>query len=66
MTKLYIRLATKLGESEVRHHEREMLVFSLLGCLIQLGGTVFPTFRLSPPQLSLSVDVLRHSEECVS
>lgn len=42
MTKLYIRLATKLGESEVRHHEREMLVFSLLGCLIQLGGWCFP------------------------
>lgn len=50
MTKLYIRLATKLGESEVRHHEREMLVVSLLGCLIQLGGWGFP--RSGYPLLS--------------
>lgn len=50
MTKLYIRLATKLGESEVRHHEREMLVFLRLGCLIQLGGWGFP--RSGYPLLS--------------
>lgn len=42
MTRLYIRLATKLGEPEVRHHERGMLVFSLLGCLTQLRRQCFP------------------------
>lgn len=42
MTRLYIRLATKLGEPEVRHSKRGMLVFCA-PVLFIWGGWCFPS-----------------------
>lgn len=46
--------------------ERGRLVLCTPFPSCSVGGMVLPTFRVFPPQVSLSRNVRRHSERCVS